>query len=299
MDLRFRTSFPIRKRDMAQQGENVLIWDQITGEITMSGPQAPAATLSRPSRSPLQAGTVTLVGAGPGSVDLLTLGAVRALLGADVMVHDRLVSEEILALIPPHVLRVDVGKEGFGPSAAQTQIHDEMIAAARGGARVVRLKAGDPGIFGRLEEELDALDGAGISWTILPGLTAATAAAASIGQPLTARSRNGALVLLTGHDVEGFAEQDWKSLARPGAVAAIYMGKRASRFLQGRLMMHGAAADTPVTLVENASRVDQIVHAATLSTLPATAARCRGPAVILWGLAPRFALNALPERLEA
>lgn len=261
----------------------------------MSGPLSPANSLTTAP----QPGAVALIGAGPGAADLLTLGALKALLAADVVVHDRLVSEEIMALIPPQVRRVDVGKEGFGPSVAQGRIHEVMIAEALGGARVVRLKAGDPGIFGRLEEELDALDAAGAPWTILPGLTAATAAAASIGQPLTARSRNGALVLLTGHDVEGFAEQDWKSLARPGAVAAIYMGKRASRFLQGRLMMHGAAPDTPVTLVENASRADQIVHAATLATLPAVAALCRGPAVILWGLSPRAALSALPERLEA
>jgi uroporphyrin-III C-methyltransferase len=97
----------------------------------------------------------------------------------------------------------------------------------------------------------------------------------------------------------GFAEQDWRALARPGAVAAIYMGKAASRFLQGRLMMHGAAPDTPVTLVENASRPDQRLHAATLATLPASAAACSGPAVILWGLAPRAAAARLPAIKEA
>lgn len=244
-------------------------------------------------------GSVALVGAGPGCADLLTLGALRALQAADVVIHDRLVGPEILALIPEDTPRIDVGKEGFGPSTAQTDIHAAMIDAARGGAFAVRLKAGDPGIFGRLEEELDALDAAGIPWTILPGLTAATAAAAEIGQSLTARGRNGALTLLTGHDVKGFADQDWRSLARPGAVAAIYMGKRAARFLQGRLMMHGAAPDTAVTLVENASRPDQVIHATTLAGLPATAAACQGPAVIFWGLAPRAALARLPQVLEA
>lgn len=243
--------------------------------------------------------TVALVGAGPGNPDLLTLGALRALQAADVVVHDRLVGTAILDLIPATARRIDAGKEGFGPSTPQADIHAAMIDACRAGAFVVRLKAGDPGIFGRLEEELDALDAAGIPWTILPGLTAASAAAAALGQPLTARGRNAALTLLTAHDMQGFADQDWRALARPGAVAAIYMGKAAARFLQGRLMMHGAAPGTPVTLVENASRPDQRLHAATLATLPAAAAACAGPAVILWGLAPRAARAALPAIKEA
>lgn len=242
---------------------------------------------------------VTIAGAGPGNPDLLTLGTLRAIEQADVVVHDRLIGPEILALIPASATRVDAGKEGFGPSTPQAAIHAAMIDAAHTGARVLRLKAGDPAIFARLDEELDALDAAGIPWTILPGLTAASAAAAALGQSLTARGRNGALTILTGHDMAGFAEQDWRALARPGAVAAIYMGKAASRFLQGRLMMHGAAPDTPVTLVENASRAGQRLHAATLATLPATAAACAGPAVILWGLAPRAAAARLPAIKEA
>ena len=239
-------------------------------------------------------GTVALTGAGPGDPDLLTLGALRALQAADVVVHDRLVGPDILALIPAGTLRIAAGKEGFGPSTPQADIHAAMITHARAGAFVVRLKAGDPGIFGRLDEEIDALDAAGIAWRILPGLTAASAAAASIGQSLTCRGRNGALTLLTGHDVAGFAEQDWRGLARPGAVAAIYMAKRASRFVQGRLMMHGAHPDTPVTLVENASRPDQRVIAATLATLPTQTALLTGPAIVLYGLAPRAATTALP-----
>jgi siroheme synthase len=126
--------------------------------------------------------SVALVGAGPGDPDLLTLGALRALQAADVVVHDRLISPAILALIPAATRRIDAGKEGFGPSTAQPVIHAAMIDAARAGKFVVRLKAGDPGIFGRLEEELDALDAAGVAWRIVPGLTAASAAAAAIGQ---------------------------------------------------------------------------------------------------------------------
>jgi uroporphyrin-III C-methyltransferase len=244
-------------------------------------------------------GRVAIIGAGPGDPELLTLRAARLIAGAEVVIHDRLVGPGILALAAPGARLVDAGKEGFGPSTPQAAIHDAMIAAARAGARVVRLKGGDPGVFARLDEEIDALDAAGIGWEIVPGITAAAAAAAAIGQSLTARRRNGALVLLTGHDVAGFAEQDWRALARPGAVAAIYMGRRAARFLQGRLMMHGAAPGTPVTLVENASRADERVLAASLATLPAAAAACAGPAVILWGLAPRAAAAALPALREA
>lgn len=244
-------------------------------------------------------GSVTLAGAGPGDPDMLTLATARALQASDVVVHDRLVPATIIDLIPANTRRIDVGKEGFGPSTPQAIIHEEMIRHARAGAKVLRLKAGDPGVFGRLEEELDALDAAGIPWRILPGITAASAAAAEIGQSLTARHRNGALTILTGHDVQGFAEQDWRGLARPGAVAAIYMGKTAARFLQGRLLMHGATPDTPVTLVENASRPEQRIHSATLATLPAAATACTGPAVILWGLAPRHAAHAYPALKEA
>jgi uroporphyrin-III C-methyltransferase len=230
---------------------------------------------------------VTFVGAGPGALAHLTLGALGALRGADVVIHDRLVGPEILALIPAHITRREMGKEGFGPSTPQAEIHAALIAEARPGARVVRLKAGDVGVFARLDEEIEALEAHGIAYAILPGLTAATVAAAEIGQSLTARGRNAALQIVTGHAMDGFAEQDWKSLARPGAVAAIYMGKKCARFLQGRLVMHGASPSTPVTLVENVSRPDQRIHEATLATLPEAAASVPGPAVILLGLAPR------------
>lgn len=242
---------------------------------------------------------VTFVGAGPGAAAHLTLGAFRALQSADVVIHDRLVGDEVLALIPPQARRIDVGKEGFGPSATQNSINATLVAQAMTGARVVRLKGGDCGIFGRLDEEMDALDAAGLSFAILPGLTSATVAAASIGQSLTKRGRNAALRIVTGHDMEGFAEQDWRGMARPGEVAAIYMGKKSARFIQGRLMMHGAAPETAVTIVENASRPDQRVIAATLATLPEVVAQAAGPAVLLYGLAPRRASAALSALKEA
>ena len=242
---------------------------------------------------------VLFVGAGPGAADHLTLGALKAIAGADVVIHDRLVGDEVLDLIPASTRRIDVGKEGFGPSTLQSTINETIVAEALSGARVVRLKGGDCGIFGRLDEEIEALEAQGIGFSILPGLTSATVAAARIGQSLTRRGRNASLRILTGHDMAGFAEQDWRGLARKGEVAAIYMGKKSARFIQGRLMMHGAASDTPVTLVENVSRADERVIAATLSTLAEAAAQAEGPAVILFGLAPRQAAATLSARKEA
>lgn len=244
-------------------------------------------------------GHVDLVGAGPGDPELLTLKARRALDAADVVIHDRLVAPAILELARREALIIDAGKEGFGPSTPQTEINALIVAHAARGAHVVRLKAGDPGIYGRLDEEIDALTAAGIDWSIVPGITAASAAAASIGQSLTKRGRNASLRFLTGHDVQGFAEQDWRGLAREGSVAAIYMGKRAARFLQGRLLMHGAGAETPVTVVENASRPDQRVIGTTLMRLPEAVTALEGPAVLLYGLAPRASEAALEDLKEA
>lgn len=244
-------------------------------------------------------GHVLLVGAGPGDPDLLTVRALRAIESADVILHDRLISAEILDLAPRSARMIAVGKEGFGPSVPQEVTNALMIDHARAGARVVRLKSGDPGIFGRLEDEVSALDSAGIAYTIVPGITAAAAAAASLGQGLTQRGRNAALRILTGHDMKGFAEQDWRGLAAPGSVAAIYMAKRGARFIQGRLMMHGAAPDTPVSVVENASRPDQVTRATTLAALPAAVAGLNGPVVLLYGLAPRALAHTLPQLEEA
>ena len=251
-----------------------------------------------PSHPP-STSAVCFVGAGPGAAQHLTLGALRALQEAEVVIHDRLVGAEVLALIPSWVLRIDVGKEGFGPTTAQAAINATLVAHATTGARVVRLKGGDCGIFGRLDEEMDALEAAGVSFRILPGLTSATVAAASIGQSLTRRGRNASLRILTGHDMAGFAEHDWRGLARAGEVAAIYMGKKSARFLQGRLMMHGAAPGTDVTIIENVSRPEQRIIGTTLSALPEAIATCAGPAVILFGLAPRAARSSLAQLKEA
>ncbi|TVP72024.1 MAG: uroporphyrinogen-III C-methyltransferase [Rhodobacteraceae bacterium] len=245
-------------------------------------------------------GWVDFVSAGPGDPDLMTLKARKLLDRADVVIHDRLVSPEILELARREALMISVGKEGFGPSTPQAEIHRLMIDHAAEGAHVVRLKGGDASVFGRLDEETEALDRAEIRWTVVPGVTAASAAAAGIGQSLTARGRNQTLRLVTAHDVKGYADQDWRALAAPGAITAIYMGKRAARFVQGRLLMHGAQAQMPVALVENASRTDQRIVATTLAQLPQDAAALAGPTIILLGLAARTAaqIPTLQEQVQ-
>ncbi len=246
-------------------------------------------------------GVVHLVGTGPGDPELLTLKARRLLHEADVVIHDRLVPPAILELARREAILLEVGKTAYGPSWKQDDINALIVKHAPAGATVVRLKGGDPAVFGRLDEEVEALEAAGLAYGIVPGVTSASAAAAAIGQSLTKRGRNSSFRILTGHDVDGFAEHDWRELAKPGATAAVYMGVKAATFLRGRLLMHGAPADTPVTAVENASRPDQKVIATTLIELPKAlaAAAPEGPVMILYGLAPRAAALALTELREA
>ncbi|MDG1472248.1 MAG: siroheme synthase CysG [Ascidiaceihabitans sp.] len=248
------------------------------------------AHLARDARE----GHIAFVGAGPGDPELLTLKARRALDEADVVIYDRLITKEILELARREAIMLDVGKEGFGPSTPQDTINDLLVEHGASGAQVVRLKSGDATVFGRLDEELDAVTAAGIGWHIVPGITAASAAVASIGQSLTKRGRNASVRFLTGHDMQGFADHDWAALAAPNEVAAIYMGKKSARFVQGRLIMHGADQSTPITVIENASRPGQRVLSTTLAHLPTDLANANmtGPALTFYGLAPRDASEA-------
>ena len=248
-------------------------------------------------------GQVAFVGAGPGDPELLTLRARRELDAADVVIHDRLAAPEILELARREARIIEAGKRGYGPSAAQEDINRLMVRHARAGARVVRLKGGDPATFGRLDEEIAALEAAGVAHVVVPGVTAASAAAAAIRRSLTRRGRNSATRQITGRGMRGFAEHDWRALARPGEVAAIYMGVRAARFVQGRLMMHGADRATPATIVESASRPQQRIAATTLADLADDVARMDpdGPALILYGVAPAQARaeRAAQQPMEA
>jgi len=243
---------------------------------------------SREQASQGAAGRVWLVGAGPGDPELMTLKALRVLDDADVVVHDRLVDRRVLELARREARFIAVGKTPGVPSISQAEINDILVAEAAAGHRVARLKGGDPLVFGRAEEELEALAAAGIEVEIVPGITAASAAAAAAGVSLTRRGRNHAVALVTARGADGPAEHDWRALAAEDAAFAVYMGVGQARFLQGRLLLHGARADTPVTVVENASRDSERIVSGTLAMLPALIRSngITGPAVILVGLEP-------------
>ena len=241
-----------------------------------------------------KAGMVSLVGAGAGNPDLLTHQARQKLHSADIVIYDRLVSQGVLDFGRREAEYIYVGKTPGETSTPQSEINALIVEKAKGGSSVVRLKSGDPLIFGRADEEIDALEAAGIAYEICPGITAAAAAAAAIKSSLTTRGRNKSVSLMTGHDAKGFAEQDWSSLASEGARAVVYMGIGASGFIQERLLSSGASPDMPITIVENASRPEQVIAPSTLSTLPdaLVAAGIHGPAVLMMGYGIRNAAAA-------
>lgn len=242
-----------------------------------------------------ESGHVALVGAGPGNPDLLTHQARHRLFSANVIVYDRLVSKGVLEFGRKEAEYIYVGKNPNGKSTPQSEINAILVEKALAGHSVVRLKGGDPLVFGRADEEVDALVANAIAYEICPGITAAQASAAAIGVSLTARGHNKAVSFLTGHDTKGFAEQDWAALARPQARAAIYMGVGAARFIQGRLLVHGADSNLPVTIVENASRPEQIIVSSTLANLAddLVAGGIKGPAILMIGYAVREVQTAL------
>lgn len=238
------------------------------------------------SQAPNFNGHVSFVGAGPGDPDLLTVKAVKTLEKADVIIYDRLVAPEILELCRPEAVYVDVGKAPGLKGWTQNAINEELVWQAKDGAHVVRLKSGDPSIYGRLDEELSALDAANIQYNIVPGITSAIAAAASAKVSLTKRNRNSSVRFITGQDTEGYAEHDWQALARKDSVAVMYMGRSASRFVQTRLLKHQADPETSVTIVENVSRANQRIINTTLSSLSETIAseNITGPIIVLLGI---------------
>lgn len=232
------------------------------------------------------AGHVWLVGAGPGNPDLLTRKAERLIRTADVVFHDALVGSGILGLVPATVDLVPVGKRSGRHSKDQATIDRLIVDAASAGRRVVRLKGGDPAIFGRATEELQACRAAGIGVSICPGITSASAAAASLGRSLTLRGLARRLTFVTAHVRTGETLQlDWQALADPGATVAIYMGKAAAGDVATQLVAHGLSPDTPIALVESASLPEERQFFGTLGLLPliARTALGTGPALILIG----------------
>jgi uroporphyrin-III C-methyltransferase/precorrin-2 dehydrogenase/sirohydrochlorin ferrochelatase len=258
--------------------------------------QAAAVLLS--ARGPAQ-GHIALVGAGPGAEDLLTLRAHRLLMEADVIVYDALVPEAVVAMGRRDAERLAVGKRKGCHSKSQPEINALLVALGRAGKRVVRLKSGDPLVFGRAGEEMAALRDANISYEIVPGVTAAFAAAADFELPLTLRGVSSSMVFTTGHDLKGGTLPDWGKLAISGATVAIYMGRSVAADVAGRLIEAGLAPDTAVAVVENASLGNRRRFHGTLADLPSLQARddLTGPVMTIIGDAVAGANFELSEPL--
>lgn len=235
----------------------------------------------------IERGEVWLVGAGPGDPDLLTRKAEKLLRAASVVFYDALVGAGVMDLIPAGTRLVPVGKRSGRHSKDQRTIDQLIVDAALSGERVVRLKGGDPSIFGRMTEELSACHAAGVPVRICPGVTAASAAAASLGRSLTLRGLARRLTLVTAHTQTGKTlDLDWQALADPQATLAIYMGKAAATEVAKGLISHGLPPETPLALVENASLPDERIITTRLDLLPIAArALGDGPALILVGAA--------------
>jgi len=243
-------------------------------------------------------GRVYLVGAGPGAPDLLTLRAAEILARADVVFHDALVHRATLALAA-RADKVRVGKRSGRRSTAQKFINKRLVDAARKHAVVVRLKGGDPLLFGRAQEEIDALRRAGVDFEIVPGVTAATAAAAELGVSLTRRGLSRHVAFVTPRAAQGERGNDWAAAVLAADTAVLYMGAGLAPEISAELTRRGMRPDTPVALVESASLPERRVLVGTLAELPALAQRGgEGPAIVLFGEVLRASV-ALPAQIEA
>lgn len=230
-------------------------------------------------------GTVTLIGTGPGDPELLTVRAARLLAGADVVLYDNLVSREVLELVASPAERIYVGKRRNQHALRQEQINLRMVELARAGRAVLRLKGGDPFIFGRGGEEAAYLAAAGIEFHVVPGITAATGVAACVGIPLTHRDVAQALTLVTGHLQDGSIDLDWPMLARPAQTVVVYMGLLGLPVLCARLIEHGRDPATPAAIVQQGTTPNQRVLVGTLANLPGivAAAGLHAPTLIIVG----------------
>ena len=248
-------------------------------------------------------GVVWLVGAGPGDPDLLTVKALRLIGQADVIVHDGLVPEEILSLAAPSARRIDVAKRKSRHTLPQEEINRLLVAFAREGLTVVRLKGGDPFVFGRGGEEAEACCAAGVPVQVVPGISAAMGAAAAAQIPLTHRE-GASIVSFVAGQCKGLTEQDWAGLAGKGRTLVIYMGVKTAPQIAEKLMGDGLTPDVPVAVVENAARSDMRVLRTALAGLPdlVIRAKVKSPALIIIGdvtardnaALARVALEAIP-----
>lgn len=284
-------------------------WERFTRTALAAPDRAPTdvdrdslmATLDRIEAAPAQ-GRVSLVGAGPGDPELLTLKAVRTLQAADVILYDDLVSEGVLELARREAKRMLVGKTGHGPSCKQTDINETMLKLARQGRHVVRLKSGDPMLFGRATEEIEACDAAGIAVEVVPGVTSAQGAAATLRMSLTERKIARRVQFLTGHDTGGGLPTDisWPAIADPGATTVLYMPRRTLAEFARRAIEAGLEPDTPALAIAAATRSNEAHVAGTITTLPGLAHSLpeRAPVLIVVGQVARRAAprkNLLPE----
>lgn len=247
-----------RVAELVRRGQIAVAEASLAGELD-GAPAAPAV------------GSVVLVGAGPGDAGLLTLKGLRALNEADVILHDSLVGPDVLALARRDAERIDVGKRAGAHSRSQDEIHALLLTEARAGKRVVRLKGGDPFVFGRGGEEIEFLHAHGIAYEVVPGVTAALACAAYAGIPLTHRSSAQSVRFVTAHCKASLDTLDWAALAAERQTLAVYMGVAGLERVRDRLVAHGRAATTPIALIENGSRTNQRVVIGDLANLPQVA----------------------------
>lgn len=274
----------------------------LAGDEMRAGEQI-AQNLAAEAGGATAQGEVYLVGAGPGDPDLLTFKALRLMQRADVVLYDRLVSDDIMALVSREAKRIYVGKRRADHAVPQEDISDMLVRLAQEGHRVLRLKGGDPFIFGRGGEEIARLADAGIGFQVVPGITAAAGCGAYAGIPLTHRDHAQSAVFVTGHGKDGMLELDWQVLIRKGQTAAIYMGLGNLPALIAGFLDRGVGADMPVAVIENGTLPSQKVVTGTLADIETGVAQAalRGPAVIIVGSVVRLrdTLNWVHHRSEA
>jgi uroporphyrin-III C-methyltransferase len=269
----------------------------VTAEISASQ----ALTALRGDYPVFAPGEVWLVGAGPGDPGLLTLDAMAALLQADVVVHDALVDARVLALARTGAQLQFAGKRGGRPSVAQEDICAQLVDCARRGLRVLRLKGGDPFVFGRGGEEMLALATAGVPFRVIPGVTAGLGGLASVGMPATMRGVNQAIILATGHDPDEEGDIDWPALARTGQPIVLYMGLRNLDKIAQALMRGGLPPSTPAAVIASATLADQQVLVSRLDSIgsEAHAAHIAAPAMVVIGEIVRTRQQLLEAREHA
>ncbi|WAC46929.1 uroporphyrinogen-III C-methyltransferase [Asticcacaulis sp. SL142] len=246
-------------------------------------------------------GFVSLVGAGPGDADHLTLGALKALQSAQAVLYDALVSEDIIALAPAKCVKICVGKRGDRLSVPQDKTNALMVRLAKKGLHVVRLKGGDPSVFGRVEEERDYLEAHNIAHKTLPGVTAASAAAAQFSFPLTHRGEARSVTFLTGRTKDGSIDLKESAVCDPQTSLVFYMSSHNAAHIEARLLSAGRIADTPIIIVENAGRAYARAIKGRLNELAAQVAEAayEGPVLIGVGEAFRFARMGASATLQA